>query len=565
MAFSPERLYSGAVFAQPRHLPEARGRDRAGILPARGRVLRLGARRGDRGDELRRGRRVQQDRGHDVPRRQHRPGQRLRPLRRPRGRGHPGSDRRRPTASPTRTSTSRASAWAATAFPSTRTCSCSRAPDLEVVAVSRRTNDAQVGLAIKSLEGLLGGLDDVPVLVLGLTYRDGVKELAYSRALPLIERLSFHGAEVYAYDPLLSDAEIEHCCATPYHWGERAPIRAIVTQTADGLWDRDRLLALPGPRGCTRRPQQPARGRTARRGPLPGHRRPGGHAPAIRCAGGTGTGPLTVRIVSVVGTRPQLIKAAALQPALERDHTEIFVDTGQHYDEAMAGSFFPELGLTRPDHSLGLGGGGHGDQTGRMLIALEPLLRDARPGRRPRLRRHQLDAGRSAGRVQARHPRGARGGRPAQLRPRACRRSSTASWPITLATWLFAPDRGGRRQSRGRGDHPRRHRGRRPDAGSRRARLRPRSATRPRWRQWRSGWSFHSIPGSYLFATVHRAENRTRDAMAAWAALLGAVAAPDRPVVLALHPGTRAALARRGHRNSPSECSPSSRRAIAHR
>ncbi len=112
----------------------------------------------------------------------------------------------------------------------------SRAPDLEVVAVSRRTNDAQVGLAIKSLEGLLGGLDDVPILVLGLTYRDGVKELAYSRALPLIERLSFHGAAVYAYDPLLSDAEIEHCCATPYHWGERAPIRAIVTQTADPLW-----------------------------------------------------------------------------------------------------------------------------------------------------------------------------------------------------------------------------------------------------------------------------------------------------------------------------------------
>jgi nucleotide sugar dehydrogenase len=121
----------------------------------------------------------------------------------------------------------------------------SRAPDLEVVAVSRRTNDAQVGLAIKSLEGLLGGLDDVPVLVLGLTYRDGVKELAYSRALPLIERLSFHGAEVYAFDPLLSDAEIEHCCATPYHWGERAPIRAIVTQTADGRWTQIDFSLFP--------------------------------------------------------------------------------------------------------------------------------------------------------------------------------------------------------------------------------------------------------------------------------------------------------------------------------
>ena len=112
----------------------------------------------------------------------------------------------------------------------------SRAPDLEVVAVARRTNDAQVGAAIKSLEALLGGLDDVPILVLGLTYRAYVKEMAYSRAMPLMERLAFHGAKVSAYDPLLSEAEIERCCATAYRWGEPAPFRAIVTQTEDGLW-----------------------------------------------------------------------------------------------------------------------------------------------------------------------------------------------------------------------------------------------------------------------------------------------------------------------------------------
>ena len=86
-----------------------------------------------------------------------------------------------------------------------------------------------------------------------------------------------------------------------------------------------------------------------------------------------------MRIISVVGTRPQLIKAAALQPILRRVCDEIFVDTGQHYDEAMAGNFFDELGLARPDHSLALGGGGHGDQTGRMLIALEPLLTAEKP------------------------------------------------------------------------------------------------------------------------------------------------------------------------------------------
>ena len=74
------------------------------------------------------------------------------------------------------------------------------------------------------------------MLVLGLTYRDGVKELAYSRALPLIERLAFHGALVSAFDPLLSDAEVERSAATPYHWGEAGPFRAIVTQTADPLF-----------------------------------------------------------------------------------------------------------------------------------------------------------------------------------------------------------------------------------------------------------------------------------------------------------------------------------------
>ena len=74
------------------------------------------------------------------------------------------------------------------------------------------------------------------MLVLGLTYRDGVKELAYSRALPLIERLAFHGAIVSAGDPLLSEAEIARRAATPYAWGTPSDARAIITQTADPLF-----------------------------------------------------------------------------------------------------------------------------------------------------------------------------------------------------------------------------------------------------------------------------------------------------------------------------------------
>ena len=70
-----------------------------------------------------------------------------------------------------------------------------------------------------------------------MTYRHGVKELAYSRALPLIERLVLAGAKVLAYDPLLTDEEIARTGATPWTWGQPAPeVRAIVTQTADPLW-----------------------------------------------------------------------------------------------------------------------------------------------------------------------------------------------------------------------------------------------------------------------------------------------------------------------------------------
>jgi UDP-N-acetyl-D-mannosaminuronic acid dehydrogenase len=112
----------------------------------------------------------------------------------------------------------------------------SRAPELELVELARRTNDGQIGVAIRALQQELGGLVGVPILVLGLTYRHGVKELAYSRALPLIERLTHQGAIVSAFDPLVDPEETERCCATAYRWGEPGPFQAIVTQTADPLF-----------------------------------------------------------------------------------------------------------------------------------------------------------------------------------------------------------------------------------------------------------------------------------------------------------------------------------------
>ncbi len=110
------------------------------------------------------------------------------------------------------------------------------APDLELVALARRVNDGQVGRAVRSVELAVGALVGQPILVLGLTYREGVKELAYSRAVPLIEHLMVAGARVLAYDPLLSDEEISRLGATPWRWGEPSAARVIVTQTADPLW-----------------------------------------------------------------------------------------------------------------------------------------------------------------------------------------------------------------------------------------------------------------------------------------------------------------------------------------
>jgi len=86
-----------------------------------------------------------------------------------------------------------------------------------------------------------------------------------------------------------------------------------------------------------------------------------------------------MRVASVVGTRPQLIKAAALQPVLRQHHDEYFIDTGQHWDDNMAGAFFRDLGLAAPDLTLNAGGGSHAEQTAAMLLGLEPVLDRERP------------------------------------------------------------------------------------------------------------------------------------------------------------------------------------------
>jgi UDP-GlcNAc3NAcA epimerase len=86
-----------------------------------------------------------------------------------------------------------------------------------------------------------------------------------------------------------------------------------------------------------------------------------------------------VRVVSIVGARPQFVKAAAVGRALRVRHEEVLVHTGQHYDHRMSQVFFDELGLPAPDINLGVGSASHGRQTGAMLSAVEDVLLERRP------------------------------------------------------------------------------------------------------------------------------------------------------------------------------------------
>jgi UDP-GlcNAc3NAcA epimerase len=90
-------------------------------------------------------------------------------------------------------------------------------------------------------------------------------------------------------------------------------------------------------------------------------------------------GVVRVKILTVVGNRPQFIKAAAVSGPLRAAHEELLVHTGQHYDDALSKVFFSELGLPAPERELQIGGGSNTSQTARMLAALEPLLAETRP------------------------------------------------------------------------------------------------------------------------------------------------------------------------------------------
>ena len=86
-----------------------------------------------------------------------------------------------------------------------------------------------------------------------------------------------------------------------------------------------------------------------------------------------------MRVITIVGARPQFIKASPVSRALRQQHTEILIHTGQHYDPDMSDVFFQELDLPKPDINLGVGALSNLEQVARMILALQPIVKKEQP------------------------------------------------------------------------------------------------------------------------------------------------------------------------------------------
>lgn len=86
-----------------------------------------------------------------------------------------------------------------------------------------------------------------------------------------------------------------------------------------------------------------------------------------------------MKVASIVGVRPQFVKASVVSRELRKNHEEILIHTGQHYDYEMNKIFFEELCIPEPDYYLGVGSGLHGYQTGEMLKKIEEILVNEKP------------------------------------------------------------------------------------------------------------------------------------------------------------------------------------------
>lgn len=242
-----------------------------------------------------------------------------------------------------------------------------------------------------------------------------------------------------------------------------------------------------------------------------------------------------MKLLTIVGARPQFIKAATVSRIIagRNDITEILVHTGQHYDANMSDIFFEEMQIPKPDHHLGIGGGGHGQMTGRQLEAIEKVMLSEKPdcvlvygdtnstlaGALAAVKLHipvaHVEAGlRSFNRQM----------------PEEVNRVLTDH----AADLLLAPTETAVANLRNEGLPQ--NRIRLPGDVMYDAALFYRDrARRPDWFAVRN-----LVEGAFVLATVHRAENT--DDPARLTAILAGLAQSDIPVVLPLHPRTRARL-----------------------
>jgi UDP-N-acetylglucosamine 2-epimerase (non-hydrolysing)/UDP-GlcNAc3NAcA epimerase len=252
-----------------------------------------------------------------------------------------------------------------------------------------------------------------------------------------------------------------------------------------------------------------------------------------------------MRIVTVVGNRPQFVKAAAVSRPLRERHEEVLIHTGQHHDDALSAVFFRELDLPAPDHELRLGGGTNLQQTSRMIAELERLIvpiREAGPvdavlvyGDTNTTLAAALvaaDLGIPIAHVEA------------GMRSFDRRMPEERNRVVTdhLAQLLLVPTATATRNLEREGlaelgvdvgdvmtdvtllVHPK---------------------ARERSIDWLAGRDLR--PGGYLLATAHRAGNvDDPERLALLVDVLTAVARPERPLVLPLHPRTAARLTEHG-------------------
>ena len=243
-----------------------------------------------------------------------------------------------------------------------------------------------------------------------------------------------------------------------------------------------------------------------------------------------------MKVLTVIGARPQFVKAATLSRLLRQRHDEVLVHTGQHYDDLMSDIFFRELGLPRPDLNLGIGSGSHAFQTGRALESLEAAMIE----RQPDVVVVFGDTNSTlAGALAA-----AKLGLPV-AHVEAGFRSYERALPEEInrvltdhvSTYLFCPTRHAveclAREGLVEGVH---------HCGD--IMYDSLVSILPRVEEIASNVldRYGLQPGEYYLSTVHRAANT--DDPAALSRIIAALSQLDGPVVLPLHPRTKAALAR---------------------